>query len=127
MKYLRWVHTMLKASVERRKQWVDEILNGIRDYRKKGAKADKTIRYLSDVLEKEYLLVGFVPKIEYIKVEGPPDELGVIWEHAHMNPNLLYKHPKLPVFVIAGPGLRFNDSVLNEVGIDTRPVRGVTG
>jgi len=44
-----------------------------------------------------------------------------------MSPNLLYKHKRLPVFIIAGPGLRFNDSVLNETGIDTRGVRGITG
>lgn len=90
---------------------------------------EKGVVYLSDALEsgKDYELVGFIPKIEYIKVEGPKDELGVIWEHPHMSPNLLYKHKHLPVFIVAGPGLRFNDSVLNETGIDTRGVRGITG
>lgn len=126
--YLRWVSTMLKTSVARRKQWVEEILNGFREYRK-SKNPEKGVVYLSDALEsgKDYEIVGFVPKIEYIKVEGPEDELGVIWEHPHMSPNLLYKHRRLPVFIIAGPGLRFNDSVLNEVGIDSRGVRGITG
>jgi len=78
--YLRWVSTILRASVSRRKQWVEEVLNGFREYRK-SSKSFKGAAYLSDALEAgvHYELVGFVPKIEYIKVEGPTDELGVIW------------------------------------------------
>lgn len=136
MSYLRWVSTMLKAPEWRRKQWVAEIIEGFREYRPKHMKNPNDVavvnenrEYLSDMLEREKLfeLVGFVPKIEYIKVEGREDELGVIWEHPHMNPQLLYKHKELPIFVIAGPGLRLNDSVLNEVGMRSDGVRGITG
>jgi len=128
MKYLSWVTTLLKAPESRRKQWVSEILEGFKEYRKKNPKG-KTEQYLSDTLEaeKEYELVGFVPKIEYIKVEGRQNELDCIWEHAHMSPQLLYKHKKLPLFIITGPGLRFNDSVLKEVGLRSDGVRGITG
>ena len=152
MSYLRWVSTMLKAPEWRRKEWVKELINGFREYRipkdnnpaefkdysKKQyddfdnedySKDDKTKKYLSDILEeeKEVYLIGFVPKIEYIKVEGRDDELGVIWEHPHMNPALIYKHRTLPYFIIAGPGLRHDDSVLNEIGMRSQKVRGITG
>lgn len=118
----------MKAPESRRKVWVEEILEGFRSYRQKNPKGD-TALYLSDMLQndKEWTLVGFVPKIEYIKVEGRANELDCIWEHPHMNPQLLYKHVKLPVFIIAGPGLRFNDSVLKEVGLHREGVRGITG
>lgn len=126
MKYLRWVNTFLATPSEERKSWVEELIQGFRDQRK--GKASPTMKYLSDVLSdgKEYDLVGVIPGIEYMKVEGPADELNCIWEHPHMNPQLLYKHKKLPVFIIAGPGLRWNESILNESGISDQPVRGIT-
>lgn len=124
--YLRWVATMLRAPVSRRKQWVKEIMDGFRSYRSKKS-LDKTVPFLSDMLESEFDIVGFVPKMEYIKVDGPKSELEVIWEHPHMNPTLLFKHKTLPVFVVTGPGLRWNDSLLNEVGMRTEGVRGITG
>lgn len=125
MKYLRWVETLLKAPESRRQQWVKEIIDGFKESRT--GKKDPTKKYLSEVLEKEYELVGVVPGIEYIKMSGPKDELECIWEHPHMNPQLLYKHKELPVFIITGPGLRFNDSMLNEVGMRSDGVRGITG
>jgi len=127
MSYLRWVQTLLRAPESRRKQWVREIIDGFKEYR--SGKKGSTEKYLSEVLESgaEYELVGFVPKIEYLKVEGPQNELECIWEHPHMNPQLLYKHKTLPILIITGPGLRFNDSVLNEIGMRTDGVRGITG
>lgn len=125
MKYLRWVETLIKSPESRRKEWVQEILDAIKGERKD--KKDSTQKYLSEVLEKDYYLIGVVPGIEYIKMEGPKEDLECVWEHPHMNPQLLYKHKSLPVFIITGPGLRHDDSVLNEVGMRSDGVRGITG
>lgn len=127
MKYLSWVKTMLATPAKERKEWVDEIIRGFHDYRGKSKMENKTQKYLSDVLESDYELVGLVPGIEYIKVDGPQDELECVWQHPHMNPQLLLKHKTLPVFIIAGPSLRFNDSVLVETGARSEKVRGITG
>lgn len=106
--YMRWVETMLQVDSAERRHWVNEIIDGFRSLRK-GAR-DKNVRYLSDVLEEEneFQLIGFVPKIEYIKVEGPEEHMNVLWEHQHMNPVLLYKHKTLPVLILAGPGLKWD-------------------
>jgi len=106
--YMDWVYVMLKTPIEERRKWVTEIMNGFRALGPK--KRDKSVRYLSDVLseQKEFHLIGFVPKMEYIKVEGPDEQLGVIFEHQHMNPALVYKHNELPVFIIAGPKLNWD-------------------
>lgn len=102
--YMTWVPVMLKSTVARRKEWIDSIMEAFRSMRP--AKSDESVRYLSDVLSegKEFHLVGFVPKIEYIKADGPEKHLGVIFEHQHMNPALLYKHNELPVFILTSPG-----------------------
>jgi len=127
MKYLGWVGTLLKTPASERREWVKEIIDGFKEYRK-GRRNPKQ-KYLSEVLsdKSQWEEVGFVPGVEYIKIDGAEDELNCIWEHPHMNPQLLLKHKTLPVFVIAGPGLRFNDSVLNEKGIRSEGVRGITG
>jgi len=125
-KYLRWVSVLLNSSVSTRKKWVEEILNGIKDYRK-GKSADQI--YLSDALEseKDFEKIGFALNMEYIKVEGSKEHLGAVWVHPFANPSLLYKHKKLPVLIIAAPGIRLNESILQEVGLNKSGVHGITG
>jgi hypothetical protein len=127
--YHGWVATMLKATKDRRQKWVKTILEGIKSYRKEGEKkANPQTKYLSDMLQdtKLYELVGFCPQAQYIRAEG--DSLDALFVHAMGAPALLYKHKELPMFIIAGPGLRLHDSVLSE-NPDNRveSVEGITG
>lgn len=131
MKYPRWVKTLLATPASERLGWVEEIINGLKEYRKKH-KLTKDEVYLSEFLTKainsgEYEIVGFSPGTEYIKVEGPEDELNCVWQHEHMNPGLLLKPKHLPILIIVGPALRKDSSILNETGIRRDGVRGLTG
>lgn len=107
--YMSWVPTMLNSSKERRQEWIESIIDAFKSLGPK--KRDASVRYLSDVLSenKEFKFIGFVPKIEYIKADGPKNHMNVIFEHQHMNPTLLYKHKDLPVLIIAGPGIEWDE------------------
>lgn len=77
----------------------------------------------------EYQLIGICPNIMYIKASGNEDELKAIWVHPFGTPVLLYKHKKTCALVIAGPGIRFNDSVVREIDVNRyrEEILGITG
>lgn len=136
MGYLSWVKTMLRSPASRRAQWKQELIDGLKAYRSPKKNPSSDVKYLSEILEKEkdVEFVGFTPDIEYIKEKMDPEiagdeqsQLECIWKHDHMNPALLYWVPELHIFIIVGPGLRFNDSVLNEVGMSKQKTKGVNG
>ncbi len=134
--YLSWVMTMLETPSSRRREWVKTIIEGIRSYRKDKAPVSAqdaaTTKYLSDALldESTWELVGFVPNISYVRVDAPDaDMLKYIWVHPWGTPPLLFKHKRLPLTVIAGPGIRWNDTILRELkenGYVDKPL-GFTG
>jgi len=133
--YLSWVTTMLETPAKKRWKWVETIIEGIRSYRdpkKANAVDDATKKYLSDALldESTWEIVGFAPNISYVRVDCPDKEmLGYIWVHPWGTPALLLKHRRLPICIMAGPGIRWNDTILRELkenGYVDKPI-GFTG
>lgn len=122
VEYLSWVYTMLSTPVKRRHQWVETIFDGLRSYRnskRDGAHAT----YLSDALldSNTWEIIGFVPNVSYVRVdypkgfEGDDSMIENIFVHPWGAPTLLCKHRRLPVAIMVGPGMRWNDSVLSEL------------
>ncbi len=124
--YLGWLPTLLRSSSERRQDWVKKILDGLKSYREGKA---KSATYLSDVIQdkSEFELIGFAVNACYAKVDGPKEMLDAFWVHPWGTPALMYKHKRLPMIVMVGPGIRFNESILQEVGMDDMKVMGITG
>ncbi len=129
--YLSWVETILKLPVEARLKMVDAVLNAIASYRDKIGEKTAEQKYLSDILrnEDEVELIGFSVNTMYVKaVSEFEDELDSIFVHPWGTPVLTYKHKRLPIVFLVGPGVRFNESVLDEVKGNKRvKVRGITG
>lgn len=122
---------MIHTDEETRWGWVEIIMQGFHSYRAKNGKTDKEQEYLSDALSdpKRFKLIGFVPNVQYVKVEGTKDQLKAVYVHPFGTPQLLYKHQDLPMLIIAGPGIRLDDTILKETGdVDGDiPLIGITG
>lgn len=132
--HLPWVGVMLKTPRAGRMKWVKIILDGIRSYREKAQardrQADEQREWLSDLLQDEskFELVGFSPNVQYVKASGSEDQMSALWVHPWGTPQLLYKHKRLPLLIIAGPGIRFNESVLAESREnESESTLGITG
>jgi hypothetical protein len=132
--FLTWAETMIATPIKQRKIWVEKIIAGIRSYREpktKNPDMESQKKYLSDMLENEddVELIGFAVNSSYIKVDSPhEEELGALFIHPFGTPQLLYKHKKLPMLLIVGPGIRLDESILEEVsGNQKIPTRGITG
>jgi len=115
--HLKWVRTMLATPVKRRKEWVKTIIDGIRSYRSDDAATKKGAVFLSDMIEDESVweIVGFAVNQQYVRVDGDKELLDCVFVHPWGTPNLLLKHKKLPIVITVGPGIRWNESVLQEV------------
>jgi len=72
-------------------------------------------------------MIGLGVNACYVRVNGDKELLNSLWVHAFGSPVLMLKHKKLPVIVLAGPGIRYNSSILQEHGIDGSEVLGITG
>ncbi|MEO5348871.1 MAG: hypothetical protein H7836_04420 [Magnetococcus sp. YQC-3] len=115
--YLSWVRTMVLAPREKRWEWVRLIFEGMKSYRPKNSSAKESI-FLSDALQDKdtWELVGFSTNLQYVRVDHAEDEmLEAVFVHPWGTPPLLLKHKRLPMFVIAGPGIRWNDTILREL------------
>jgi len=155
MKIQTWVTTVVNASANSRTKIKNSVLKGMSFF---GAKwspdtyegggpaitmedlltADKLksknpqVNKLINDLQKEnnLSLVGFVPEITYIKVKGSKEHLETMWEHPFGSPTLLYAHKTLPMLIIAGPDIMFNDSMVKSIKSNSSrqgKVLGVTG
>lgn len=129
--YLSWVETILKLPQEARLKMVDAVISSIASYREKiGGKTEEQ-KYLSEILknQEDVELIGFSVNAMYVKAESEfQDELEAIFVHPWGTPVLAYKHKRLPIVFLVGPGVRFNESVLDEVKGNPRvKVRGITG
>lgn len=124
---LAWVSTFTRLPVAKRKEWVKRILEEIRSYRK--GKPSPETKYLSELLadRSKFELIGISYNMSYIKVDAEDEEcLRARWIHPWGSPKLLFKHKKLPMLIIAGADIRFNDAVTNEVKGNSQ-VRGIIG
>lgn len=127
--WLKWFETMCDLPVKRRREFVQNVIDGLKFYRdKRGAKGSK---WLSDFLaeEKDVELIGFAANATYVKVDSThKDELKAIYVHPWGLPTLMYKHKHLPIVFMVGPGVRFNESILEEDDKNREPaLRGITG
>ncbi len=135
---MRWIEIFRNASPQMRRKLRELILDSVKYYgakwKKKSdgnyeiASMDKDSKRLINEI-KSTKFVGFVTSVVYMKEKGPQNHLMAEWEHPFGTPNLLYKHPKYPMYLIIGPGLRLNDSVLSEIDANNYSIDtiGITG
>jgi len=116
--YLSWVGVMVRTPVKKRMEWVKLIFEGLRSYRPKNQPKDREAFYLSDALQDKdtWDLIGFSCNLQYIRADHEDkDMLEAVFVHPWGTPPLLLKHKRLPMFVIVGPGIRWNDTILREL------------
>ena len=137
-----WVTVLINAPQKARTKVRKSVLDGMKYFRAKWQKIgtkpedfklislNKEVEQFVKSLEKQTGLdfVGFVPDITYIKETGSQDQLDVLWEHPFGSPALLYAHKELPVLIIAGPDIMFNDSIVKSLNkYRDVPLKGITG
>lgn len=151
-----WATTVLNASSRARTEIKDAVLEGVKYFKAKFKKVgqneadsptleellqgphkyklssydEKAKQLFHDLKnEKGVQFIGFVPEINYMKETGPKDHLDAIWNHPFGSPALLYAHKDLPILIIAGPDIMFNDSIVKSIASNkwTGRVYGVTG
>lgn len=101
---------MTKAST------LKQLLSGPISYllKSKNKEVEKLVKDLKG--EKGGLkFVGFTPHIQYIKERGPSEHLEVRWEHEFGSAALVYAHKKLPIIILAGPDIMFDDSMVGNI------------
>ena len=128
---LSWVKELMESRASRRHEWVKTILRGIERYNSKTGETTRDgMEFAANLQDRsQFELIGICPNIMYIKAEGQPEDLKAIWVHAWGTPVLLYKHKKTCALVIAGPGIRLNDSVVREISYNQykEKILGITG
>lgn len=155
MKIQTWVTTILNAPASARKKIKSAALEGMKFFGATWKNTDQEVegpaqtikdlltgdklkskdpnvqKLVADLMkEKAMKFIGFVPEITYIKESGPKDHLETMWEHPFGSPTLLYAHEELPVLIIAGPDIMFNDSMVRSIKSNSKrqgKVFGVTG
>lgn len=83
----------------------------------------------------EYLCRGVVPSVEYAKLSGSKEELAARWVHPFSVPTLLFKHKSEPILILVNPGIRLDESFIQEMRHNQRyhsdqirfDVDGITG
>lgn len=146
---LMWLDTLLASNKAERRDFLNSLLEGIKNY---GAKIvrpkiaapphnqfpelidtnweikeeDPDAVALSNDLksEKKWSFIGFAPNTMYVKATGTEEELQSVWVHPYAVPALVYKHKSLPLIIYASPTIEFNKSVLEE--IDANVYNGLT-
>lgn len=144
-----WVTTLINSSSSSRRRLKDQVIKGISFFNSKWNEIppsddlsntppefklkskNKEIEKFALNLKKEkgLKLVGFIPEVTYIKESGPKEHLSVLWEHQFGSPALLYAHESLPMLIITGPNIMFNDSIIRSIKTNaySEKVFGVTG
>lgn len=79
--------------------------------------------------EKNFECIGFIPNVTYIKHNGTKEQLEADWVHPFGSPTLLYAHKTLPMLIIAGPDIMYNDSMIRAIKENQygESVAGITG
>jgi hypothetical protein len=121
--HLSWVSDLLNSSGDSRVNLKKKILENI-----KNTKETKELYKLLTSSEVDF--VGFAPNIYYAKATASQkDYLESLWVHPFGLPMLLFYHKPSCCLIVAGPGLRFNDTILNENPKNKTKIRaeGITG
>jgi hypothetical protein len=128
---LSWAKTMKASSPERRKEWIGTIWDSFKSYRDKSSSKEN---YLSDALQDKstWDIKGFSVNLQYVRLEHEEDSmLRFVFVHPWGTPALILEHTRLPMIVIAGAGIRWNDTILREIKenetIIDHNVEGATG
>jgi hypothetical protein len=127
---LSWVSTMLMSPAKERKKWAKMILKNIRLAFNSEARPGETDDLVNLLESSDVEIIGFAPNIQYLRVDGSENFLKAWWVHPNQ-PTLIAKHKRLPLVFLAGPSLRFNETVIKEVnpveGIQEESLVGFTG
>jgi hypothetical protein len=127
---LSWVSTMLMSPAKERKKWAKMILKNIRMAFNSEARPGETDDLVNLLESSDVEIIGFAPNIQYLRVDGSENFLKAWWIHPNQ-PTLIAKHKRLPLVFLAGPSLRFNETVIKEVnpenGIQEQSLVGFTG
>lgn len=83
---------------------------------KKNKSVEQLVRDLS--LEKGVKFIGFAESVKYLLMDGHPKALESDWEHPFGAPTLLYAHKTLPILIIAGPDIMYNNSYVKKLNPD---------
>lgn len=127
---LSWVSTMLMSPAGERRKWVKMILKNLRKAFNPKAKEGETEELVNLLESSDVEIIGFAPNIQYLRVDGSENFLKAWWVHPNQ-PTLIAKHKRLPLILLAGPSLRFNETVIKEVnpekGVQEESLVGFTG
>lgn len=127
---LSWVSTMLMSPAKERKKWAKMILKNIKMAFNSEARPGETEDLVNLLESSDVEIIGFAPNIQYLRVDGSESFLKAWWIHPNQ-PTLIAKHKRLPLVFLAGPSLRFNETVIKEVnpesGIQEESLVGFTG
>lgn len=132
LEHLTWVQTLIfDATARHRKALKEAVLKGISSFNSKTGRTTREGSELASVLqdESEYELIGICPNTMYVKVDGAVEDQNAVFVHPWGTPVLLYKHKRTCCLVIAGPGIRFNESIVREISFNQYRdfITGITG
>jgi len=132
--YANWVDVMIKNPLKKRKQWVIDIMNNLKNGVGTKRKNPKEAMNLADLLSNkdDFELVGFAANLHYIKHDlrkgDTMEDTECVFVHPWASPKLLFAHKRLPVVLVVGDDLRLDESVLDEHEQNQKvEVRGFTG
>lgn len=126
---LSWMMTMLMSPAKERKAMVKIILKNIRSAFNPRARKGETEDLVNLLESSDVEIIGLAPNIQYLRIDGSEDMLKAWWVHPNQ-PTLIAKHKRLPVVFLAGPSLRFNETVIKELdseGLKDDALLGFTG
>jgi len=128
-----WVYTLIDLPENKRKKWVKDVLNGVKNFKVKNPdhNTNDMIRALNS---SNFDLIGFSANVNYIKDKKKKgdrkEDLEHVFVHAWGSPKLLYAHKDLPLLMIIGGDLRVDGTILDEIdkNKDKIPsnIRGIT-
>jgi hypothetical protein len=130
VQHLSWVKALINATYKARDNLFRKILDGITRYNSRtGTPTKDGQKLVQDLLSEEFECIGFTPNLQYIRLEGSANDEHALFVHPWATPPLVFKHRRLPVILITGPGIRLNDTIVREVQTnDFRVgVQGFTG
>lgn len=127
---LSWVSTMLMSPAKERRTWVKIILKNLRKAFNPKAKKGETEELVNLLESSDVEIIGIAPNIQYLRVDGSENFIKAWWVHPNQ-PTLIAKHKRLPLVFLAGPSLRFNETVIKEInpekGVEEQSLVGFTG
>ena len=115
---LDWVHELRNSPREFRKDLRKLVMDSLKSYSAKGEGNPDTRAgvALAKELVENYVFQGFAPNILYVKEKGQDrGEEEAIYVHPWGTPTLVFKHKYLPCVVMVNPGIRLDESFLQEM------------